>query len=367
MKNFLVLGIGNAQKDLLNALKSKYITHACGNSKTGHALYLADFFSQIDIKDKEAIMNYCIAKKIDYIYSIGSDMAMPTVSWVSEKLNLPHFVSYDTAITCNKKHKLREKLKRIDGGVKFFSLKNSKSLPPLAFPFILKPDDSQGQRGVNLIRNIDEYYCYFPFALSFSTSNSVIAEEFIDGFEISVNAFIVDGNIVFNIISDRISWPDLPGGIIQKHVIPSKIVSENGRKNVERLMRDVVKELNIERGPVYMQIIMQGDTPKLIEVTPRLDGCHMWNLIKMATGIDILSITIETLTKNNLKFPSRLTYTSKSMVLEFFCFKPGSIFHSKNCALNPKKLFFEFFYSDGEVVEPVNGYMEKCGYQIYKS
>ncbi len=44
---------------------------------------------------------------VGVVYSVRSDIAMPTVSYVSETLNLPHFVSYETSSICNSKHSLR--------------------------------------------------------------------------------------------------------------------------------------------------------------------------------------------------------------------------------------------------------------------
>ncbi len=110
-KKILVLGVGSAQFDLIVECKCRGLeVHGCSNRKEGRGLAFVDKFVLIDIKDVESVMNYVQQMNIDYVYSIGSDIALPTISYVNEKLNLPNFVSYETAIICHNKSRLRETL-----------------------------------------------------------------------------------------------------------------------------------------------------------------------------------------------------------------------------------------------------------------
>ena len=190
---------------------------------------------------------------------------MPSVSKAAEDLGLKHFVSSETARICNTKNVLRQYL-----------------------------GDSQGQRGVYKINNYREFKEKISSSLSFSKSGKVIIEEFIDGDEISVNTFSVNGKIIFNIISDRIVWNEFPGGIIHKHVIPSKYGIGEVKKKIENLVERVLNKLSIDDGPAYFQIkIKNGSEPILVEVTPRLDGCHMWKLIKYYCNVNLLDMSIK--------------------------------------------------------------------------
>ena len=164
-KNFLVLGIGNAQVDLIRYLKENTELKVYGASynSIGRGLDLVDEFIEIDITNKEKILDYMKKENINYIYSVGSDVAMPTVSWVSEQLGLPHFVSYETAITCNTKNLIREKLDNSYGNIPYELLNETTNLDDVTIdlPAILKPVDSQGQRGVQTINNLIEIKTYF--------------------------------------------------------------------------------------------------------------------------------------------------------------------------------------------------------------
>ncbi|ELA7156564.1 ATP-grasp domain-containing protein [Vibrio parahaemolyticus] len=366
MKKFLVLGIGNAQVDLLRFLRNsgKFEVHALSNTEFGRGLQYADKFECINITDKDAVLDYASRNNIDIIYSIGSDVAMPTATFVSEKLGKPCFVSYETAKVCNNKNEFREKLKNCYGAVPFQVLKNAEDInlsSNLRFPLIVKPVDSQGQRGVGTAHNINEVKTLFYTALTYSRSKKVIIEEKIQGEEISVNVYLHNGELVFFLPSGRVSWEEFDGGIIHKHYIPSNLSAE-AVTNVERLVKETLSSLSITDGPAYFQIKMSNDTPYLIEVTPRFDGCHMWQLILHSCNVNLLETAIRHLTTSSFN-PISIDKVHP-YCLEFYCQPPGESF-----VLPSKEEFLsyeELYYREGDVVREMNGKMEKCGYKIFE-
>ena len=97
-KKLLILGTGNAQIDLIEYAKSIGLeVYACSYTNTDKGIPLADVFAQINIVDAEKIEGYVKENEIDYIYSVGSDIAVPTFCRVAERLNMFHFVSGKTA------------------------------------------------------------------------------------------------------------------------------------------------------------------------------------------------------------------------------------------------------------------------------
>lgn len=360
MKKFLVLGIGNAQVDLYKKLQNQFEIHGLSNTDQGRGYKYCDHFECIDITDLDKVLEYAKSNSIDYIYSIGSDVAMPTVAYVSEKLNLPHFVSYSTAKTSNNKALFRNKLKDVYGAVPFQVIKE---IPTdelnLTFPIIVKPVDSQGQRGVSTANSKDDLLESFTFAKQYSRVGDVILERKVTGEEISVNAYVKDGEILFFLPSGREAWSQFDGGIIHKHLLPVNI-SNNAISNVKRLVQETLLELDIKNGPAYFQIKMEQDAPYLIEVTPRFDGCHMWNLIEHSTGIDLLSNTIDHLLNNG--FTAVEDISIRPACLEFICQPPNEIFKSYQPSNKPA--YLELYYSVGDTVKQMNGKMEKCGFRI---
>ncbi|UKI37051.1 MAG: hypothetical protein L6V93_02160 [Clostridiales bacterium] len=65
------------------------------------------------------------------------------------------------------------------------------------YPLMIKPVDSQGQRGIFKAENFEELSRHFDCAMDYSRCGKVILEKHISGSEVSVNAYVKDGEIIF--------------------------------------------------------------------------------------------------------------------------------------------------------------------------
>lgn len=367
MRRVLILGAGNAQYDAIRYCKEAGCeVYAISYTDTDKSIPLCDHFEKIDIVDVEAVYEYAQKIDADLIYSVGSDIAMPTAMEVSERLRKPHFVSSETALICNNKNMLRKKLgENFPGNIGYHVVTNKKELEDIDFfPVIMKPVDSQGQRGVMRCDTMGELQKEFDVSMSYSRSKKIIVEQFIEGKEISVNLYMHDGKIIYSLISDRISFSDLPGGIIKEHRVPSQYMDGKTDKLIIDLCDRTVKQLNINEGPVYFQIIVSNQgKPYLIEVTPRFDGCHMWNLIFHYQDVNLLKLAFDYLLYE--KEPVIVAKKDDNpMVLHFMCQKPNTMFRKGAFQIEPNHKYLRWYYDEGDNVRVLNGYMEKCGYYI---
>lgn len=367
MKKILILGVGNAQVDLIEYCKNNnFEVHGCSYQYGDSGESLVDQFVLMDITDVEAIKKYVVENNIDYVYSVGSDVAMPSVTEVCRDLNLPCFIEPEIARICNTKNELRSYLGNdFLGNVRFQEISSKEDELKMEFPLMMKPVDSQGQRGVFKISSKSDFDNLVEASFSYSRKKKVIIEEYVDGDEISVNTLSKDGACVFKIISDRIVWDEYPGGIIHKHIIPSKYDSGQMKQRIEDLVERVLKKLGIKNGPAYFQIkINRGIEPKLIEVTPRLDGCHMWRLIHHYCGVNLLDLSMKLLQRQSLDNQFVPTISEeKKVITEFLCQAPNTIFDRSRFDV-ANTYFCKWYYHDGDMVKKMNGYMEKCGYKI---
>lgn len=367
-KKLLILGAGNAQIDLIEYAKGIGLeVYVCSYTNTDKGIPLADAFAQINIVDTEKIESYVKENKIDYIYSVGSDIAVPTFCRVAERLNMFHFVSGKTAEICCNKHLMRETLGMDNPfNVPFMVCKTLAEAKNADFyPLMIKPVDSQGQRGIFKAENFEELSRHFDCAMDYSRCGKVILEKHISGSEVSVNAYVKDGEIIFSMLSDRESFRNLPGGIIKAHHLPSRFEGTQTHEKINVLVHETVIKLEIENGPVYFQIKVSEGQPYLIEVTPRLDGCHMWRLIKEYCGVDLLEMTVRHLLGENIVTPKH-EVSRVPVHTEFFCEQPGTVFDAvkyDSYTADYKRMY----YDTGDTVKKMNGYMEKCGYRIFKS
>lgn len=367
-KKLLVLGAGNAQFDIIEMCKEKgFEVHGISYMDTDKGISLLDRFEKINIIDVDSVEDYVKENGIEYLYSIGSDLAMPTVMEVAARCGLTHFVSSETALICSNKHLLRERLgEDFRWNIPHVVCENAEDAKDFSFfPAMVKPVDSQGQRGVFKANDYNDVLANFETAKTHSKSGRVIVEKFISGDEVSVNAYFYNGEMIFFLLSDREVFSNLPGGIVKAHHLPSRYEDTGIENEVRDLVIESAKCLEIHEGPAYFQIIVDKEIPYLIELSPRLDGCHMWRLIHSYCGVNLLEMAITHITGEMIPVPSPI-FSANRMHLEFFCVRPGIPF-SQSAFAEYINNYRRFYYSDGDEVRKINGYMEKCGYRIFSS
>ena len=247
--------------------------------------------------------------------------------------------------------------------MKYRRVKNEEELAGWeVYPTMVKPSDSQGQRGVFRVESPDELLEKLDTALSASRSRTVILEEVLKGPEVSANAFVVNGRVLVNEVSDRWVLAGYPGGIPRAHMLPAKRLNEV-LNDTRALVEQCIYALGIENGPVYFQIILTPTEPRIVEITPRLDGCHLWRLIRNVTGIDLMDATFRLLAGQGVgDLKTREERNLRSLV--FFYQAPGAPFFRGEHAPPADALYTEFYLKDGQIVPPVNGHLEKVGYYI---
>lgn len=364
-KKVLILGVAAVQLDAILQLKAMGMeVHAIAQSKDGPGADAADRFEAINFMDTDAVIDYIREQGIRLVYSVGSDMAMPQACMISDRLSLPKFVDEQTARICNNKDRMRESLgKDFEGNVGYQVVEDSEEALDLAFPFIVKPSDSQGQRGITIVNKQEEYLEAFAHAKQYSRSGKVILEQYIQGPEISVNGYMVDGKIRFMFATDRVCWDD-HFGLIHKHVLPCASLTDRSSALLASIMEKACKKLKIENGPVYAQVKVEDDRPYIIEITPRLDGCHMWKLLDRHTGINLLKLTFEHLLNGDVSELDKPMKLLRPMTLEFICQEPGTLADYRDFEKELDALPSFCYYRQGDRIRPVNGKYEKIGYFI---
>jgi len=230
------------------------------------------------------------------------------------------------------------------------------------YPVVVKPADAAGQRGVFAAASRDEVAAGLERTLSFSSMREAIVEEWLPGPEVSANAFALDGRLVVCEVSDRLTLEGYPGGLPRAHVLPSQAASPEEVAAVAALLGRLATALGIRRGPLYAQLKLTPAGPRLIEVSPRLDGCHLWLLVRAVTGVDLLAATAVLLGGGRPDLgcggpgrPAALTMLHR---------QPGAVFRHEDDVVPPDAIARGYHYRPGEEVRPVNGLMETVGYYL---
>lgn len=292
-----ILGGGNNQ---LNAIK-----RAC---EKGHDVVLIDYFENAPgreyAKYNEVVStfdvegNIEVAKKysIDGIMTLGTDQPIYTAARVASELNLTSFLDVPTAKAVTNKKIMKDtfakhnlptvKYKFVDKDFKTSDCQGMK------FPVVLKPLDSQGQRGVFKLNTPKEVENNILKTLSFSREDEALLEEFYESDEITVSSWVIDGKAHILTITDRgIFQRGKHIGICFAHDFPSKHIDKY--EEIKKINEDITKTFEIKNGPLYVQLLVGREGIVVNEIACRIGGAYEDIFIPHLTGIDILDLVID--------------------------------------------------------------------------
>ncbi|WP_035337083.1 ATP-grasp domain-containing protein [Dokdonia sp. PRO95] len=363
----LILGTNAGQADLITYLNSiGWETHACSNQRVGPGCDLADYFHLVNIVNLEEVKDLAVNIKADLVYSISSDIAITAATKVSEDLGLPRLLNSEILDLFNNKNLFRDFLNSNNiGNVVFKKIDNPDNLDWTIFPCVVKPVDSQGQRGVVLINNPEDLKLAVEKAIEISISKRAIIEEFLDGEEFSSNVIVQNGEILVNEISDRIVFDNNYFGLPKGHAIPPEYVDEQQITISKKYIKEIVNLLEIKDAVLYVQMKLSNGVPKIIEIAPRLDGCHIWRLIKIHRNLDLRKLVIDLCLNNKIDLQKNEIVKGRS-ILEFYHLPTVEKFSKEKLEKRSNLEFSEFRYSEGDNITPINGKLEVVGYSVRK-
>lgn len=303
MKKVLLLGGSEQQCVAIQTAKELgYYTVLCDYLPDNPGQHLADRFYLASTTDKQRILSIAEEEKINGIVAYASDPAAPTAAYVSEKLGLPGNPYESVEILCNK-DKFRAFLKEhgfhtphakgysdVDAALR--DIKGSE----FHFPVIVKPVDSSGSKGVCKVESAEEAEPKLQYAMSFSRGKRIIVEEFVEkyGYQIAGDGLSVDGKLVFRYFANDHFNPAC--------VNPFVPISASFPYNQPKWVQDKIHE-EIQRliSALHMKTctynfdmrIDQDYNVYLMEVAPRDGGNYIPDVIKYATGVNLVELSIK--------------------------------------------------------------------------
>jgi biotin carboxylase len=163
-------------------------------------------------------------------------------------------------------------------------------LPDADLPVVVKAPDRQGQKGMTLVHSQAELADAVAIARGAARSGLALVEELVDGPEVTVVGFSVDGDYVPLAVTDRLVADPPAFGVALAHVFPSG-VSDTG--TVSDTASAAVRALGIAHGPSYTQLRIGPNGPQVIEVAARLGGGHDAELVERATGVKLNDLALD--------------------------------------------------------------------------
>lgn len=298
-RRLLVLGAGRHQKDLirraeargLRVVASDYYPDAPGKA----------FASYPEDTDALAVdANIALARKygVHGVITSGTDLALVTMAEVAAALDLPCYLTPEGARTATDKSCMARAFAAY--GVQRVAWREARCLAQaaeaaaaLGFPVVVKPTDSQGQRGTRKVSGNESLESALVEALRSSRGGCVIVEPFLEGWEVTASAWAKGDDVRIQMITDRVTYNPRPAiGICFRHIYPS-LRAAGLRSRIREVLRKVARCYGVVDAPLYVQMIVRGGEIFVIEAACRVGGGHESSLIPVATGVDVLDRLID--------------------------------------------------------------------------
>lgn len=260
----------------------------------------SDEYHNISIIDKEAVLALARELEIDGIMSFAVDPGVVTAAYVQEQMGLPAFGPYESVCILQNKDKFRNFLTQHGFNVpkaKGFSKVEEAMSEAYWYPWpiIVKPTDSAGSKGVTKVNSLAELKPALEYAFEHSLSKHVIVEEFIEkqGASSDTDSFSIDGKLKFVSFSAQrfdaeavnpytpsaYSWPST-----MTHEEETELTSELQRLLALLGMRTTIYNIETRIGT--------NGKPYIMEVSPRGGGNRLAEMLRYATGVDLITACV---------------------------------------------------------------------------
>ena len=258
-----------------------------------------DEYHNVSTTDKEAVLQLAEKLQIDGIVAYASDPAAPTQAYVGNKLGLPSN-PYESVEILARKDLFRDFLGKhnflVPKSNSFYELDKARAwLDELSLPAIVKPVDSSGSKGVSKISSASELEESFNYALQFSREKKVVVEEFFvrEGYQVAGDGFVVDGKLAFR------CWANEHFDKLCKNYVPigesfPSVMGDFTQHQAHTETQRLLDLLNMCNGALNFDFHYNADGDfSFLELGPRNGGNLIPEVIKYATGVDLIKYTVD--------------------------------------------------------------------------
>ena len=236
---------------------------------------LSDEYWMIDLKDLDRLEEMCRSEQITGIYAGNNEFCLDQTKTLCERLHLPFYASDEGWSCARDKEKFKRYCTECGIDVPHSYLVSTpdeiNALPLSAFPVIVKPVDSCAQQGLSLCQNHQELVEGFQKACVFSASGRVIVEEYVEGEELSVHYFVVDGTPYFIGIED-ILYLQVPGRKKGTFGLVPSAYQQTYIEQISDRVNHMLQKMECRQGNVFLQMIYRNGTFYFLEMGYRLEG-----------------------------------------------------------------------------------------------
>ena len=364
-KKLAIIGASYLQIPLVEKAKVLGIETICFAWEEGAVCReISDKYYPISVVEKEKILQICKKERIDGITSIASDVAVPTVAFVAEKLGLVGN-SIKSALYSTNKCLMRNQLfKKGINCPEFWVFSENDSIDDKIFvnkyPLIVKPADRSGSRGVCKVSNLIELNKAIKTAFIESFAKQIVIEKYIDGSEVSVEYISWQGKHYFLSITDKLTSGS-PHFVELAHHQPTMLPSSLC-DTIRQMTESGLDALDIKNGASHSEFLISNKGEVYVtEIGARMGGDFIGSeLVQLSTGYDFVKGVID-IALGQFQIPVIDKKTSAGVW--FYTEKTKSVYdHILNKDKYPEIVKAELL---DEELHPLQNSADRSGYFIY--
>ena len=255
----------------------------------------ADLAVDISTDDVDGLEVLCKREGVCGIFTGFEDFNIHIACELCRRLDLPFYAT-------------REQLENITNKIRFKDCCRRHGVPVIEqytlqdaikmskYPYIIKPADSYGSRGITICRNEDNLKIGYEKARSVSPSGTAIIERFIDhdhGVELFYT--VVNGMIHLTVTADRhtVRNGETTVPLPVAEVFPSRHSAEV-REKLDGAIREMLRSMKIQNGLVLIQALYDGNGDYFVyEMAYRFTGEQHYRLVEYQHGIKLSCMMIK--------------------------------------------------------------------------
>lgn len=260
------------------------------------AYAIADHHEVVDVLDREATLEVAARYGIDGVLCDTTDLGVPTAAYVAEQLGLPG-MGYQTALNFTNKGRMRRVTEGAGLSVPRYRVLSSAddldaAVAAVDFPLLVKPVDNQSGRGVSKIddsRALLDAYC---LARRYSRSGEVLVESCVEGPEVVVDGFAVDGRVQILGIAEKAPYADAV--TVSSRILYPAALAIECRQGIEDAAQQTVAALGLRDGVFHAEFILHGPDVVPIDVAARGGGVMIYtHVLPHLTGVNVNAAMIQ--------------------------------------------------------------------------
>lgn len=257
----------------------------------------SDEYVNVSIIDKEAVLKVARERQIDGIMSFGVDPGVVSASYVQNKMGLPSFGPFESVEILQNKDKFRAFLAENGFNVPWaFGFANKEkaweSRSKFTYPLIVKPTDSAGSKGCTRVDSEEELMSAITYAFKYTISGHIIIEEFLEkkGCSSDTDSYAQDGKLKFVSFCAQRFDPNATNPYTPAaYSWPSTFTKEEEEYLTSEIQR-LITLLSLKTSVFNIETrVSPNNKPYIMELTPRGGGNRLCEMLRYATGVDMIT------------------------------------------------------------------------------